>query len=132
MGGRHERKLPGQEQHESQRHLRGVCPPFVSAPQGAPCTPLAGRRQLVLRKEKLQLRAIAPKDIARALADDKNNVGQPFGKGPNLQPAIPIVLRGPGEKEVFGPCRGRTPEPGGKSIGPSATAAEVGSGKTLR
>lgn len=45
-----------------------------SAPQGAPWTQPAGHRQLALCKEKLQLRVIAPKDSARALADDKNNV----------------------------------------------------------
>ena len=121
MGGCHERKLPCQDQHKSQRHIRGVCQSFIPALRASPCVQeLAEHGQLIWANSVKRIcsrEGWHQKVMAQATEGDKRKrVCQPFRKGKTHPPAIWLSFWLKGRKrdlEPAGQGRGtRWQEPG--------------------
>lgn len=123
MGGCHEGKLPCQDQHKSQRHLRGVCQTSLSALQGSLCRhkPIECRQLIWANSVKsiFNREQYHHKDITWAIEDDKRvSVCQPLEKEKKHPPTIPIALQGPGRERGIWSLQCRAMELGNKRVGP--------------
>lgn len=109
MGGCHERKLPRQDQHKSQRHLGGVCRPFVSAPWGTPGVRVPAERGRLIRASSV--RRLHESNSTKKILPGRSKVANAYMhvslSGRVKATTLPSrwASRALGKKGVFGACR---------------------------